>query len=232
MAVLVALVLGHGMDQPVTPTSGQEAEPPGRPWLACFSQVDSQGEGCTEVIVNTLSKAKTSVRMQAYSFTSGRIAQALVKARQQGIPVEVILDKGRLSRDRHSRADVLADGKIDVWIDGCHAAAHSKVIIIDEEIVIGGSFNFSELAECCNAENLLVIRDKVLAACYRENWQLHQTHSKRYAGTMSNDQYRCDRPSKKPRALCGNEAILSLTGEGEPPQPLVPLGVQPLADEP
>ena len=55
-------------------------------------------------------------------------------------------------------------------------------MIIDGEVVITGSFNFTKAAEDKNAENLLVIRDKVLAAKYAENWKLHWEHSEGYSG--------------------------------------------------
>ena len=47
-------------------------------------------------------------------------------------------------------------------IDAQHAIAHNKVMIIDGETVITGSFNFTKAAEENNAENLLVFRDKKL----------------------------------------------------------------------
>jgi phosphatidylserine/phosphatidylglycerophosphate/cardiolipin synthase-like enzyme len=71
---------------------------------------------------------------------------------------------------------------IPVKIDAAHAIAHNKVIVIDEEIVITGSFNFTKAAEEKNAENLLVIRDKKLAERYTENWQEHERHSEAYTG--------------------------------------------------
>jgi phosphatidylserine/phosphatidylglycerophosphate/cardiolipin synthase-like enzyme len=55
-------------------------------------------------------------------------------------------------------------------------------MIIDGETVITGSFNFTRAAEEKNAENLLVIRDKNLAAKYAENWEVHWEHSEIYQG--------------------------------------------------
>ena len=55
-------------------------------------------------------------------------------------------------------------------------------MIIDGETVITGSFNFTKAAEENNAENLLVIRDRNLAALYTKNWQEHANHSEVYAG--------------------------------------------------
>ena len=56
--------------------------------------------------------------------------------------------------------------------------AHNKVILIDDDAGITGSF--SKAAEERSAENLLVIRDSDLAAKYRENFELHRQHSQSY----------------------------------------------------
>jgi phosphatidylserine/phosphatidylglycerophosphate/cardiolipin synthase-like enzyme len=63
-----------------------------------------------------------------------------------------------------------------------HAIVHNKVMVIDGETVITGSFNFTKAAEESNAENLLIIRDRKLASLYMKNWQEHVKHSEVYAG--------------------------------------------------
>jgi len=47
-------------------------------------------------------------------------------------------------------------------------------------IVVTGSFNFTKAAEERNAENVLIVRDKVLARLYRDNWEAHRGHSEEY----------------------------------------------------
>ena len=137
--------------------------------------------GCTDAIVGELDKAQNTVLVQAYTFTSYRIAKALPDTHKRGIKVEVILDKSQRT-DQYSSADFLANSGIPVRIDAQHAIAHNKVMIIDGETVITGSFNFTKAAEENNAENLLVIHDKKLAERYIENWQEHDRHSEVYVG--------------------------------------------------
>jgi len=137
--------------------------------------------GCTDAIVNELDKAKNTVLVQAYSFTSYRIAKALLDAHKRGIKVEVILDKSQRT-DQYSSATFLYNQGIAVKIDAQHAIAHNKIMIIDGETVITGSFNFTKAAEEKNAENLLVIHDKKLAEQYTKNWQEHDRHSEVYVG--------------------------------------------------
>jgi phosphatidylserine/phosphatidylglycerophosphate/cardiolipin synthase-like enzyme len=134
---------------------------------------------CTEAIVKEIEKAKTEILVQAYSFTSKDIVSALVMARQKGIHIEIILDKSNMTA-KYSAADFTTHAGIVTYIDSNHAIAHNKVIIIDEKIVITGSFNFTKAAEEHNAENLIIIHSKELALKYCENWALHKGHSEVY----------------------------------------------------
>jgi phosphatidylserine/phosphatidylglycerophosphate/cardiolipin synthase-like enzyme len=137
--------------------------------------------GCTDAIVNVLDKAKTSVLVQAYSFTSAPIAKAVVDAHKRGVQVNVILDKSQRT-EKYSSADFLAHAGIKVQIDDKHKIAHNKIMIIDSNTVITGSFNFTKAAEEGNAENLLIIQSTDLAAKYIENWNAHAEHSVTYEG--------------------------------------------------
>ena len=131
---------------------------------------------CTATIIRELNKARGSILIQAYSFTSAPIAKALLSAHKRGVKVEVLLDKSQRTQ-KYSSVTFFMNAGIPIRIDAAHAIAHNKVIIIDGETVITGSFNFTKAAEEKNAENLLVIRDKKLAALYIKNWQGHAQHS-------------------------------------------------------
>jgi phosphatidylserine/phosphatidylglycerophosphate/cardiolipin synthase-like enzyme len=143
----------------------------------CFTP----GENCTDVIVQTLGGAKRTVLAQAYSFTSALIAKALLDAHKRGVQVQAILDKSQRS-DKYSSADFLANQGVPVVIDANHAIAHNKVIVIDGELVITGSFNFTKAAQQKNAENLLLLSDAPLAAQYARNWDAHRSHSQPCVG--------------------------------------------------
>jgi phosphatidylserine/phosphatidylglycerophosphate/cardiolipin synthase-like enzyme len=137
--------------------------------------------GCTDAIVQEISQAKQEILVQAYSFTSKDIAKALVAAHKRGVRTVIILDKSNQSK-RYSAADFTFNMGIPTYIDAKHATAHNKVMIIDKETVITGSFNFTKAAEERNAENLLILRSKELAERYIANWEKHKQHSQEYGG--------------------------------------------------
>lgn len=139
--------------------------------------------GCTEAVVDSLGKAKSTVIVQAYSFTSAPIAKALVDAHKRGVNVRVILDKSQRT-ERYSSADFVHNAGIPTYIDSKHAIVHNKVMVIDKRLVLTGSFNFTKAAEENNAENLLLIEDPAVAAKYSRNWEAHLEHSTLYEGRV------------------------------------------------
>jgi phosphatidylserine/phosphatidylglycerophosphate/cardiolipin synthase-like enzyme len=113
--------------------------------------------------------------VQAYGFTHNAIAQALVRAHQRGVKVYVLLDKKSEKTNRYV-IDMLTQAQVDLRYDGKHAIAHNKVMVIDESVVITGSFNFTNSAETRNAENLLLLKSGELARRYKSEWQIHWAH--------------------------------------------------------
>jgi len=126
-------------------------------------------------IVKAIDASEREVLVQAYGFTDNAIAQALVRAHERGVKVRVLLDQKSQSSNRYV-IGVLTDAQIDLRQDGKHAIAHNKVMVIDQTIVITGSFNFTNSAASRNAENFLVLKSEDLAEQYRLQWQNHWAH--------------------------------------------------------
>ncbi len=138
--------------------------------------------GCEAAVVEQIARAQRSVDFQAFSFTSNYIAKALGEAQARGVKVRAVLD-AEATGDSYSGAAYLLNHGVSVHTDGEHPVAHNKVIIIDGETVITGSFNFTIRAERSNAENLLVLTGKPkLATAYEKNFETHLGHAKKYAG--------------------------------------------------
>jgi phosphatidylserine/phosphatidylglycerophosphate/cardiolipin synthase-like enzyme len=138
--------------------------------------------GCEAAIVHEIAAAKITVDIQAYTFTSVPIENALADAESRGVRVRAVLDK-TAAGEHYSAADFLFTHNIPVWLDGNQPIAHNKVIILDGQTVITGSFNFTKQAETENAENVLVIHGKpAIADAYARNFQSHLDRSDKYTG--------------------------------------------------
>jgi phosphatidylserine/phosphatidylglycerophosphate/cardiolipin synthase-like enzyme len=171
---ILAILLLAGMPAVAEPLAPQ----------VCFTP----GGACTDLIVSEIADAQYSILVQAYSFTSVPILSALKAAHARGVDVEVIVDKtsARQSKSgsRYSAATYLTNPGIPVWVDTKVAIAHNKVMVIDWQRVITGSFNFTAAAQKSNAENLLVLDDPALAAEYKANWERRRVASEHYRGAL------------------------------------------------
>lgn len=70
----------------------------------------------------------------------------------------MVLDKSQ-RREKYTSADFVAHAGVPTYIDDQHAIAHNKIMIIDRQTLVTGSFNFTKAAEERNAENLLVLKN-------------------------------------------------------------------------
>ncbi len=125
--------------------------------------------GCGSLIAKEISKAKDSIYIQAFGLTSQKIVDQLIKAKQNGIEIRVLLDRSNL-HDRYSKMHELKRAGIDVSIDKVPGIAHNKIMIIDKSKVITGSFNFTNAADNRNAENVLLIENSDIAETYLQSW--------------------------------------------------------------
>lgn len=138
----------------------------------------SPNGGAQDNIVKVIGEATQSIYIQAYSFTSLPITQALIDAKNRKVHIEILLDKSDKT-GKGTMLPMMINNGLIVYIDDKHAIAHNKIMIIDKKIVFTGSFNFTNSAEYRNAENSIEITDLCgkLTETYQKNWQLHREHS-------------------------------------------------------
>ena len=129
----------------------------------CFPR---EKQACDQVLVNWISKANHTVNVMIYSFTLSNVAQALVAAQKRGVIVHVVQDKSE-SGVQGSQLSALQSAGIDDRIAQQSGLMHSKVTIIDDFIVITGSYNYSNAAQDTSSENLVVIQGKDFNAAYQ-----------------------------------------------------------------
>jgi phosphatidylserine/phosphatidylglycerophosphate/cardiolipin synthase-like enzyme len=140
----------------------------------CFFSPDG---GCTRAVTAEIAAGQHSIQLQGFTFSSPEIASALMDAHRRGVDVKLLLDAGAAG-DFRAQAQALVRAGIPVFVDGKHAAAHSKVILIDTRTLITGSFDFTSAAENDNVENVLILHDQArLQSAYADNFRAHLAHS-------------------------------------------------------
>jgi phospholipase D len=132
----------------------------------CFTP----GGQCRQFVEETIAQARHTISVQAYFFTAPAIAKALITAHQRGIIVKILVDRSQLTT-KGSKIPFFLQKGIPVWVDRVQGIAHNKVMILDDDYVLTGSFNWTDAAQQCNAENLILIKDHHTNQAYQQNWE-------------------------------------------------------------
>lgn len=164
---ILCFLLGVGCAQDFAPNASYQV---------CFTPASH----CRGDIIAEIRQAKKSIYVQAYTFTSWKLANVLVAAKRHSVDVNVILDVSNL-QSPHANKKLIGYLKRNVptWVDNKVSIAHNKVMIFDGNTVLTGSYNFTNAAEYYNAENVLIIHDAGLAQQYLQNWRSRQSKSYR-----------------------------------------------------
>ncbi|MCX6801870.1 MAG: phospholipase D family protein [Candidatus Diapherotrites archaeon] len=121
-------------------------------------------DACAEHLVEFIGSAGRSVHIMIYSLTKQEIADAIVAAKERGLDVKVIMDKGQAA-GTYSLDEFLVGSGVQVKIvdPPGYAIMHDKVSIVDGNAFSTGSFNYTQNADSGNAENLLIVKDTAMA---------------------------------------------------------------------
>jgi phosphatidylserine/phosphatidylglycerophosphate/cardiolipin synthase-like enzyme len=151
--------------QPKTPNPSITVN--GTPIEVSFSPQDGTLKHILELVIS----AKENIRFIAYSFTSDELREALIERASAGVEVRGVFDEDQANSNIGTEYEALKNAGIDVKLDGNPHLMHHKVIIIDNQIVVTGSYNFSNNAEYNNDENTIIIHNSDFAAQYLDEFQ-------------------------------------------------------------
>jgi len=107
---------------------------------------------------------------EMYIFTDREIALPLAKAQERGVKVRLYLDKEQVDY-QYSQSRFLVQKRIKTRISSNNYIMHHKFAIIDNRILLTGSYNWTFSANNRNDENLMVIDDPEFIARYQNQFE-------------------------------------------------------------
>ena len=113
--------------------------------------------------------AQKDIRFMAFSFTHEKLGQAVLARAKAGVDVKGIFET-RGSETQYSELPPFYCAGLSVRQDGNPDTFHHKVFIIDDQIVVTGSLNFSQNADESNDENTVVLTNRDIAALYLQEF--------------------------------------------------------------
>ena len=148
--------------------------------------ISSDQSGCPAILLTNqdyfpallkaIDEAQSEIFMSIFSFKAGvhknsypdRILGHLAKAVKRGVNVKVILETtGRLDDELNAQnrqtGKLLEDKGVKVYFDSPRTTTHTKLIVIDERVVILGSHNLTQSALKYNNEISILLERPDLA---------------------------------------------------------------------
>jgi phosphatidylserine/phosphatidylglycerophosphate/cardiolipin synthase-like enzyme len=169
---LSALTLALGVLSPTLPISLAVTDATVE---VCFSPEDD----CAGFAERAIEGSEHEILVSAYRLTVGSgIVGALIRAKERGVDVQVIADRGAPC-GRASGIEPLAVAGVQVWIDDRARIAHAKTMVIDGAVTLQGSYNWTHGA-AENSEDLNLISSPTVAAAYSAHWRQRLAVSARF----------------------------------------------------
>jgi phosphatidylserine/phosphatidylglycerophosphate/cardiolipin synthase-like enzyme len=127
----------------------------------------SPNGGARKAILKELKEAESTIDVAMYILTDRELSKALTSAEERGVNVRILLDGKSAEEIGYSKHHFLSERKVAVKLDDTHKSygdkyegiMHNKFAIIDNKVLITGSYNWTHSAEELNNENLLIIKD-------------------------------------------------------------------------
>jgi len=138
----------------------------------------SPDDGVLQHLLQLVQNAHSSIQFMAFSFTSDALANAMLERARGGVQVQGIFDSDQVDSNQGGEYERFRQAGLDVRRDRLPGQMHHKVILVDNQIVETGSYNFSNSAEKRNDENIVIIDDPRLTSLYQAEFEkiFNQAH--------------------------------------------------------
>jgi phosphatidylserine/phosphatidylglycerophosphate/cardiolipin synthase-like enzyme len=132
-------------------------------------------EDCETEIINEINLARKEIQLAIYTFTRPSIYKALAKAQRRQVKVEVKYDAEVAEWEGMQDAIIyMKDAGITcteiVPVKGKTGKMHNKYLIVDQKVVITGSYNYTTAGTILNYENIVVIESSQIARQFYQNF--------------------------------------------------------------
>ncbi len=158
----------------------------------------SPNGGARDAILKEITEAQSTIDVAMYILTDRELSKALITAEERGVNVRILLDGKSAEEIGYSKHHFLSSKKVVVKLDDTHKTygdkyegiMHNKFAIIDNKVLITGSYNWTHSAEELNNENLLIIKeDSNLIREFRQEFIKLWNRSEIVAKPLKTDPY-------------------------------------------
>lgn len=151
----------------------------------------SPDDDLQQKLVAYINNEKKGIWLAIFAFTDKHIAEALIRAKERGVDVQLVADPGFL-HDRYTKIDWLFERGVPVFVydpkrsrnnlSTMSNIMHHKFAIFlqnvdDRSLVWTGSFNFTKSARLSNQENAVVLSSSRIVKRYIKKFEQLKKHA-------------------------------------------------------
>jgi cardiolipin synthase len=129
-------------------------------------------------VVTLIGRARQSILVKMFTFTSATLLGALLDAAARGVSVRIMLNPRRSSGSRANDAvfeKLRAGGVTCAWTNPAFPVTHEKSMVIDKRLVMIATFNFCDKYFTLTRDYGLILDDVEIAAevlaCFEADWE-------------------------------------------------------------
>lgn len=125
----------------------------------------SPGESCRNTIINQINNAKVCLRLCIFTISDDQITNAIITAAKRGLDIKIITDNDK-SLDLGSDILRFAKSGLSIKMDNTPDHMHHKFMVIDNQRVLTGSYNWTRSASRVNHENILLTSEEIVVKAF------------------------------------------------------------------
>jgi phosphatidylserine/phosphatidylglycerophosphate/cardiolipin synthase-like enzyme len=126
--------------------------------------------GCKSSVIEEIKKARGEILIAMYYFTDRDIINAVCESKKKGVNIRVVLDKSQKA-GKYNRSIRLVENNIPVRYDTRDGLMHDKFAVIDDTVLVEGSFNWTRSADEKNRENIMIIKNPEIAKIFSNEFE-------------------------------------------------------------
>jgi cardiolipin hydrolase len=130
----------------------------------------SPGEACRQAIIHQIVQAKSQLKICVFTISDDQISEAILAAHKKGIDIRILTDNDK-AFDVGSDIGKMSTAGVVIKIDNTANHMHHKFMIVDDRVLLTGSYNWTNSAARYNQENIIITRERELVKLFIKEFE-------------------------------------------------------------
>jgi cardiolipin hydrolase len=125
------------------------------------------GDDCPRRIVQLIKNTRREIDICVFTITDDRLSEAIIQAHQRGVAIRILTDNEK-AFDLGSDVPRFIEAQVPLKVDQTPFHMHHKFAIIDRQLLLTGSYNWTRGAAHDNHENFLLTSERPLVERFQD----------------------------------------------------------------